>query len=179
MKGNLIITSGENEGKLNATFDYIMPDTLVIQFRDVLGRKQALMSLAGENFELWMQRENRKLGREEIPDEFSLFVLKTLKLDQIRQLFLGLPLVSRDSSQAVTTFLGPSGLPERVEIFNAPGELSTLFIYSEFSLEKDIFLPSALQILDLNKGVDLKIKFYHFSMEYFNLSSHKKRGEIE
>jgi len=166
MKGNVIIDSHDGDGKLNATFDFEMPDTLKIQFRDVLGRKQALMSFHDENFLLWLQRENKRYNRDEIPDSFSLFVFDELSLANIRRLFLGLP-VNDDN---IKTELNESGLTQRVEIIDDNNELSSIFIYSDYQLKDEIYLPGNIQIIDLNKGIELKIKLYHFSVEYFNLS---------
>ena len=171
MKGNVTIDTRESNGKLNVTYNYNMPDSLLIQFRDVLGRKQALMSFLDEEFELWLQRENKRFKRNEIPDNFSLFVFDELSLKEIRRLFLGLPIVSSENRNNIKIKLYESGLTQRIEILDKNEELSSIFIYSNYQLNDEIYLPTSIQIIDLNKGIELKIKLYHFSVEYFNLSN--------
>lgn len=185
VRSNILISSSENDGKLYASFDYVTPDSLYIQFRDPLGRKQAFMKFEAENFELWLQRENKRFDRDEIPEDFSLFVFNELELSDIRKLFLGRPLfnissLKRKEIKNNTSFFEKKGIKistyfnadktiRRVEI-SKDEDISTVIVYSDWKKINDIFFPENIQIIDLDGNIELKIKLYHFSPEYFNLS---------
>lgn len=185
IKSNISINTPDSDGKLYANFDFYFPDSLKIQFRDPLGRKQALMRFCGEEFELWLQRENQRFGRNEIPKDFSLFVFEELELKEIRDLFLGRPLfkiysgkkrkwanpmkISKNSEISILTHLNSDNTIRRVEIMKN-NEISTIVVYTQWSRVDDIFLPENLQIIDLNRSIELQIKLYHFSPEYINLT---------
>ena len=186
IRGNIIINAPTNAGKLYANFLFQQPDSLKIQFRDPIGRKQALMSFFDEKFELWLQREKKHLGRDEIPADFSLFIFRELSLSDIRKLFLGRPLfdfltmaekreenginsITQKGTKIITKFY-PEKTIKSVEIFSEKEKLSSIFNYSHWQSIEGIFFPSDIQIIDLDRGVELKIKLYHFSLEYFNLS---------
>ncbi|MFP4547654.1 MAG: hypothetical protein ACLFQM_05935 [Fidelibacterota bacterium] len=192
-KGNIIIDTPFNDGKINAVFNLKVPDSLDIQFRDVIGRKQAFMKFYNDDFDLWMQRENRHLGRHEIPPEFSLFVFNELSLIEIRKIFFAQPLFNTKNinykkldyiqtkttaGQNVTTFFNDLGLIRRVEIYEGSRELSSIFVYSDYDLYGQLVLPGVIQIIDLNKAIEVEINLYHFSVESINLSGIKKRGYI-
>lgn len=186
VKSNIIIKSNNGDGKLYAGFDYSFPDTLKIQFRDPIGRKQALMRFTDEEFMLWLQRENKRYNRTEIPEEFSLFVFQELDLKNIRKLFLGRPLfeVNRKSNRSLsdtivqklkenlqaTTYLNNDKTIRRVEISQGD-DISSIIIYSNWNIYSNIHFPGNIQIIDLESNVELKIKLYQYSPEYFNLSS--------
>ena len=192
-RGNVFVDTPFNEGKINAVFNLKIPDSLDIQFRDVIGRKQAFMKFYNNDFDLWMQRENRHLDRHEIPPDFSLFVFKELSLSEIRKIFFAQPLFDTKifnfkkqdfiqtktaGGQKVTTFFNELGLIRRVEIHKSNRELSSIFIYSDYELYDQLILPGVIQIIDLNKAIEVKINLYHFSVESTNLSGIKKRGTI-
>ncbi len=192
-RGNIFVDTPFNEGKLNAVFNLKIPDSLDIQFRDVIGRKQAFMEFYNNDFDLWMQRENRHLGRHEIPPEFSLFVFNELSLAEIRKIFFAQPLfdakninskkldyiqTKTTAGQDVTTFFNDLGLIRRVEIYETGRELSSIFIYSDYELYDQLVLPGVIQIIDLNKAIEVKINLYHFSVKTLNLSGIKKRGYV-
>ncbi len=188
-KGNVVIHSTQNDGKLNAGFRYVMPDTLLIQFRDIIGRKQALMGFRDDDFELWLQRKNKRYGRGEIPGQYSLFVFEELTLSEIRKLFIGSPLFTEDDIQTqnnkvfaisrsdnqtkLVSYIAPNGLLRRVEIYDLMNQLSSVFNYADYQRYDEIYFPGEIEILDLTSSVDLKIKMYHYSLKYYKLSSVK------
>ena len=187
IKGNITIYSPDKKGKLYAGFVYKFPDSLRIQLRDPIGRKQALLSFMDEEFELWLQRENRKLGRDELSDDFSLFVFNQLKLKEIRRLFLGRPLFNAsnpenlmkknsvvtnfENTTNLISFFNNDGTIHRVEISTETGEKTSVFYYSNWQVTEGVIFPGDIEIIDLKKEIHLKIKLYHYLIEYYNLSS--------
>ena len=184
IKGNIIIDSPDNTGKLYANFNFEQPDSLIIQFRDPVGRKQALMSFLDESFELWLQRENKYFNRKEIPNNFALFVFEELSLKEIRKIFLGRPLFDflniknniisnsisslSENKKNIITYFNKNNTIRRVEIYSDNDELSSIFIYSEWQKNEDVYFPENIHIVDLDSSIELKIKLFHFSIEYFN-----------
>jgi hypothetical protein len=76
-----------------------------------------------------------------------------------------------EKDNKLISYINEFGLLRRVEIYDEFGDLSSVFVYSDFQQWDEIFFPGNIQVIDLHSGIELNIKLYHFSPEYFNLSN--------
>jgi len=179
--GNINIDAPENSGRLFTKFTYDTLDTLFIQFRDPIARKVALMKFKGNEFLLWLQRENKRFDMENIPSDYSIFLLDNLSLNEIRKIFIGKPIFFYDNhhnnaNQDSIISYTEKGLKsisffdknhkgiERINLYNND-TLSTIIEYDDYINCNGIDFPSHVLINGIYANYMLDIKFYHYSVE--------------
>ena len=141
MKGHINITHPQKNGNLFARFEYNTIDSLRIQFKDLIGRKIALLRMNNDRYHLWLQRKGEHLRGEKLPTDYSyLTISNQLTISELRKILLGLPLsreyhqTLEDSSNNIINYVSANKLNAKYKVDEKQNYIKRINLYENKEL---------------------------------------------
>ena len=182
MNGHIDITHPHKNANMFAKFKYNSIDSLKIQFKDLIGRKIALLDMNMDNYHLWLQRQDQRMEGNRLPDNYSYFTLDNrLSMSELRRILLGIP-ISEESKGTVADnneiikYSSTHGLKALYEVDNNHNYIKKVsfynrdnlvgkVIYKEYKYSGNFLLPSQIIIENIQNPIKIEIKLSHFKFD--------------
>ena len=185
--GHLIIDSDEIDLTLSVKLQFKTIDTMYIQLTDPIGRKFAEVYLVGDEYSIWLQRSGEFYSGYELPVEFADYPFAALTFDELRRIFLGIPLFSAEQIEEIQTdqtieflsqrgekvqyvFTGNPAHLDEILLLSDTGDIKAKMKYEKYAVVKDAFIPSIYTIEGSKKNFTIKIHISHFSTDLSKLT---------
>ena len=188
-KGSAVLNTPTRNSTLPIEIEFRGPDTLLVLVRDPLGRKQALLNIIRDSYELQLLRKRQSYSADELPEEYRQYAFNAIDLPSLRLSLLGLticnpPTESRPSRKPVVSDQDlihwncpvPTGelhyaIDQKqnrirtISVLDSAGMLQAEIIFEEYNTESGLVLPSSISIRSGTDQSTLRIQLSHFSAE--------------
>jgi len=183
MDGHINISQTHKNGNLFAKLEYNTIDSLQIQFKDLIGRKLAHLTMNNDHFHLWLQRKNEHMEGKKLPGNYSYLTIDNkLSVSEFRKILLGIPISDsyhqslEDSVNNIITYKSARKLTARYKVdekenyvekitFYDSNKKVARVLYKEYKLNGNILLPSKLILENITNPVRIEINLSDFNFE--------------
>ena len=194
MDGHINISQPHKNGNMFAKLEYNTIDSLQIQFKDLIGRKLAHLTMNDNQFHLWLQRKNEHMEGEKLPPNYSYLTIDNkLSVSEFRKILLGIPISDsfhqslEDSVNNIINYESARKLTARYKVDEKENYVAKItfydsskkvarVLYKEYKLNGNILLPSKLILENITNPVRIEINLSDFSFE--TLAKLKKEVSI-
>ncbi|MDO9547837.1 MAG: lipoprotein insertase outer membrane protein LolB [Candidatus Marinimicrobia bacterium] len=160
----IAIQSPDGDIALSAQLVYTGMDTVTIRIKDPLKRQLATLTITRNDYNLWLQRENRYLSGSELPTHIGDYSVPQLPLKDIAEILIG-QLDSKNISFK-TTFDRLRRL-SRISLKTNPDLIVT---YKDWNpIETYYWIPTSV-VFTNNRDIKITIHYSQFQIELRKLT---------
>ncbi len=167
INARISIQSERGNVTLSAEIEYRGMDTVSIQLKDPLRRQLANLTISNNEYNLWLQREDRFISGIELPSAVGDFQVPPVPVRSIAQLLIGQTDHLPKNDSLLTLKTDKNRLPVQVTIGN---ENAFIVSFSDWKIaEKYYAYPTELNIVT-SQGMTIIIQYSQFQLELRKLS---------
>jgi hypothetical protein len=168
MDARIEIETPDDDIALCADVLYHQIDTVKVQFKGPLRRKQAELNLVGNEYTLWLQRRGKYYSGLEWPEFNSGYRIPDIPVEDLRYLLLGFPppesvpqyQLSYDSHKRLTAIIAKK---------TSENQKFSIFYERYKHIGHGIWLPTQIKI-STTPNTTIKIRYSRFRYELIKLT---------